>query len=121
MRTITPIVPFGASPTNVSTLTAMVPFTNWTAADALLFAIINLDSTNPVTMRVESSEDGIHPDVDFTEVVAPPGQQASIEVGPAPVRSYWRVSAYTQSPAYPTVPVKVRVASSSSFSPQKAY
>jgi len=98
-------IPFGDL-VNVSTLTTLLQFQTWTNLDSLLVALVNLDTTNPVTLRVETSEDGIHPDDEYFEKVAPAGKQASIEIGPSARRTYWRVSAYTASPAYPTVAVK---------------
>lgn len=103
-------VPFAATPTNVSTLTTLVPFTDWSTRDSILFALINLDSTNSVTLRLETSQDGTHPDGSAAqEVTAGPGQQASMEIGPRPVRRYWRLSAYTSSPSFPVVAVKFEV------------
>lgn len=106
------LIDFG-SPQNVSTLTTLETFTLFEGFKTLLFTVVNLDSSNSVTMILETSQDGIHPDDDKTYLVsAGPGKQASNEVGPCPLRRWWRISAQTQSPTFPIVAVKWQISGS---------
>jgi hypothetical protein len=92
----------------VSTSTALQAWVN--AGDgsskgfaSLLFYLINQDATSSVTMVIETSEDGVHPDQAAISITATPGKQVSHEVGPYQLRSYWRLSATTSGS---NVPVK---------------
>lgn len=94
--------------TPVDTLTVLKAFTALGGEyHMLLFTLVNLDETNSVTMIIETSEDGTHPDAaNVWTLVAPPGKQVSYEHGPGQIRKYWRISAHTASPGYPTVNVQ---------------
>lgn len=94
--------------TPVSTLTVLKAFTRLgNEYHTLLFVLVNLDVTNEVSMIVETSEDGVHADsVAVWTLNAAPGKQASFEIGPGQTRSYWRLSAQTESPSFPTVNVQ---------------
>jgi hypothetical protein len=93
---------------NVSTLTVLKAFTNLGSEyHVLLFAVVNESGTDPVTVIIETSEDGVHPDgVSVWTLEAEPDKQVSLEVGPGLLRQYWRISAHTEDPAYPTAPVR---------------
>jgi hypothetical protein len=103
-----------SAPVSVSVLTALLPFTSWPHTGGLLFAVVNLDAANPLTVILDRSEDGVSPDSDpvtgkTQTATAPPLSQCSFEIGPNPLASYWRLSAHTASPGFPTVQVKWRV------------
>lgn len=50
------------------------------------------------------SEDGIYPDANVIWTLnCPPQKQASVEIGPGLLRRYWRLSANSAGPSYPTV------------------
>jgi hypothetical protein len=103
-----PITIQSGAAVNVSTLT---PLSSWIyMLDFVtgLFAVQNLDVTNNVTLIVETSQDGVHPDVVNFQATAPPGDQASYEVGPKFIRSYFRLSAVTDDP-FPTVSVNWQI------------
>lgn len=91
---------------SVSTLTALKSFTALGQSyQSLVFALSNTDGTNPCTFIVETSEDGIYADSDGQQsVTVPAGTQGSFDVGLV-TRRYWRISAQTSSPTYPTVAV----------------
>lgn len=97
-----------SAPVPVSTLTTLLAFTDLGAHhSALLFAVMNLSETESVNVKIDTSEDGVHPD-DYRShlIVAPPGMQASLEIGPILLRRYFRLAAYTTSPAFPTAYVQ---------------
>jgi hypothetical protein len=93
--------------TSVSTLTVLK---NWTdlggTHNQLLFWLSNTDATNYVDLFIETSEDGVRPDIHVETVRVPAGKQGSKEIGPFQLRRYWRVSAQTVSPVFPTAVVK---------------
>lgn len=91
--------------TNVSTLTVLKAFFDVASSySSALFALTNLDATNPVTFIVETSEDGSHADGDTSwSFTVAPGTQQSLEVGGV-LRRYWRISAQTTNP-YPVAQV----------------
>ena len=97
-----------AGTTNVSTLTVLKAFTNLGSDyHTLLFAVQNTHATETCYFTIETSEDGVYPDANVTWYLTCPAQkQASLEVGPGILRRYWRISANTTSPGYPTVAVK---------------
>jgi hypothetical protein len=97
-----------AGTTNVSTLTVLKAFTNLGSTyHTLLFIIQNTDALNGVTFVVETSEDGVYPDQHVIWTIAcPASKQATVEVGPGLLRRYWRISAYSAGPGYPTVACK---------------
>jgi hypothetical protein len=92
---------------NVSTLTvikAFIPLGH--EYHTLVFVVTNLDATNTVTMLVETTEDGTHPDaVAKWTVDIPALKQGSVELGPNVLRKYWRISANSPSPTFPTCAV----------------
>jgi len=91
--------------TNVSTLT---PLTGWVSMVKFvkgLFALQNTDVTNEVSLIVETSEDAATPDAVFWRATAPAGEQVSYEIGPKDAHQYFRMSAVTDSPGFPTVAV----------------
>lgn len=92
---------------NVDTLTVLKAFTALGGEyHTLLFTLVNLGA-DPVTFIVETSEDGTHADsVAVWTLTATAGKQASLEIGPGQIRKYWRISAHTTSPAYPTAAVQ---------------
>lgn len=93
--------------TNVSTLTVLKAFEAFGSTyHTLLFVLINNDASNSVTMTVETSEDGTHPDANLIwNVTCPAGKQVSVEVGPGVLRRYWRLSGTGVVPSYPTTSV----------------
>lgn len=93
--------------TNVSTLAVLKAFANLGSNyHTLLFCVQNLDLANSVTVIIETSEDGIYPDALVLWTLTCPAQkQVSLEVGPGLLRRFWRISAHTASPGFPTVPV----------------
>lgn len=97
-----------AGTTDVSTLTVLKAFTNLGSYyHTLLFVVQNTDAVNTVTFTVETSEDGEYPDQHVLWTISCCAQkQASLEVGPGLLRRYWRISANSQGPDYPTVSVK---------------
>jgi len=97
-----------AGTVNVSTLTVVKNWINLGSTyHTLLFAVQNTHATESCFVTVETSEDGVYPDANVTWLITCPAQkQASLEVGPGILRRYWRISANTTSPGYPTVAVK---------------
>lgn len=95
------------TPTTVSTLTVLMPFTELAAElETLLFYVLNQSATETVTATLETSEDGVLADSDRTyTLTAPPSTQASQEVQ-LPLRTYWRLSASTASPTFNTASVR---------------
>lgn len=93
-----------SSPVPVSTLTTLMAFEEvGRHYSMLLFAMVNLSLVDTVTFRVETSETGVHPDEYRTyNIEAPPQKQASLELGPVLLRHFFRLSAFTTSPAFPT-------------------
>lgn len=110
---------FPLTTTSVSVLTVLMPFTdiakaaasaNVSYADILetvLFAVINKDPANTVTVIFETSEDGVTPDTAliWTYNIGP-GQQCSLEIGPKFIRKFFAITAHTQSPGFPTASVQ---------------
>ena len=84
----------GAQVSVLTSLTVLKAFTNLGSSyDTLLFVVVNLDVTNPCTLLVETSEDGVHPDANIVYTFScPAGKQASLELGPGLIRRFWRVS-----------------------------
>ncbi len=108
------IVDFAAV-VNVSTTTILKPFFDpGFVVDSLLFVGINTGASD-AWLQLETSEDAgqdgtSSPDQTRTQVVSmPAGTQASFEVGPYRTRRYWRLSAYTTSPGFPTTTVKWKI------------
>lgn len=66
----------------------------------ILFYVANLDLTQSVTMVIETSETGSHPDINAPSIVVPPGRQGSLEIGPAQLRRWWRLLASSESPGF---------------------
>ena len=97
-----------AGTTNVSTLTVLKAFTNLGSSyHTLLVAVQNTHATETAYVTVETSEDGVYPDANVIWTLTCPAQkQASLELGPGILRRYWRISANTTSPGYPTVALK---------------
>jgi hypothetical protein len=92
------ITDFAASQA-VSTLTVLMPWTDFTSYDALLFSVVNLSSAETLTVAFDTSPDGVSPDADrAATVTVGPLKSGSIEVGPGLLRTKWRISANTQSP-----------------------
>lgn len=107
MRALPETIDTASGDIDVSTLTVLKAFTNlgWDY-HTLLFVMVNKSASDNVTMLVETSEDGVYPDgLVKWERVAAPLKQVSLELGPWIMRRYWRVSAYSDSPGFPTVPV----------------
>lgn len=71
----------------------------------ILFYLVNNDLTNACTLIIETSEDGVHPDINATSIVIPPGNQGSLEIGPEQLRRFWRLTAHSPSPGYPDISV----------------
>lgn len=88
--------------TNVSVLTALLAYSNLGQAySALLFALVN-NGASPVTLFIDTSEDGAAIDAAAQQTLtAAPGQQCSLEVGPEQMRSFFRLTAQTVGPAWP--------------------
>lgn len=89
---------------NVSTLTVLKAFADLGYEyHTLLFTVTNLDGSNPLNVTFETSENGTNPDcVQVWNLVAQPGKQASMQYTEG-LRRYWRISAATNSPGFPTV------------------
>lgn len=101
---IFPIVP--ATVPN-GTPTALLPFTNLAQTiaplitsklgfilDSILLIVINTDSTNSLTCFFETSEDGVAVDTSIVySFTIGPGQQATLEIGPDFVRTYYAITA----------------------------
>lgn len=93
------------TPVPVSTLTPLLPFTDFSKFQTLILSVQNVDPTNPVTVFFETSEDGISVDSALTySYTIQPGQQCSLEVGPQNIRTYYSIAAETASP-FPTAMV----------------
>jgi hypothetical protein len=94
---------------NVSTATTLLSFANGdlgTKYSTLLFVLINNDVSENANLLIETSEDGTAADAqEKYALVAPAGQQTSVEIGPNIVRRYWRLSAYSDADSYPTVSI----------------
>lgn len=100
-----PLLIASGAAVNVSTLTPLVEWTSVTDFVKALFALQNTDGVNGVSLIVETSEDGVHPDAEFWRAIAPAGDQVSYEIGPKEMRKFYRMSAVTASPGFPTVAV----------------
>lgn len=100
-----------ATPVDVSTLTVLFPWTTFgERLEAISVYCVNLSGVDPVTFTLEGSEtDAIDPDKTFVKV-ASPGQQVSFDIrdGNALVTN-WRLSAQTESPAFPVAQVKFKI------------
>lgn len=95
---------------NVSTLTTLVDWHDYGARyHMLLFYLINNDVSNDCFLVIQTSEDGVHPDVNSPTVTVAPQSQGSLEVGHQQIRKYWRLLAKTNSLTYPTVNVSYGV------------
>ncbi len=93
-------------PVPVSTLTPLLPFTALVRYQLLLFSVQNVDPTNTVTVFIETSEDGESVDTALVYTYTlEPGQQASLQVGPDQIRTYYSLSAQTLGPSFPTAQV----------------
>lgn len=97
-----------SAPVSVSTTTLLLPWQKTgTGPRTMLFYVINLDPTNQVTVTVDTSELPPYPDDDkATPLVIAPLRQGSAEVGPFAMRAWFRVTAVTDGPSYPTVSVR---------------
>lgn len=96
-----------AEPIPVSTLRTLVEYTEWDDHDLLLFAVINMSEADPVTVLIDTSEDGVADDQDsHAELAIQPGKQGSLEIGPLQTRRFFRLTAHTAEPDYPTALVK---------------
>ncbi len=100
------------TPVNVNTLTVLFPFETFgERLAALSVYCVNIDPTNAVTFTLEGSETGTNTDPDKTFVkVADPGKQISFDLeGSNMLVTHWRLSAFTESPGFPTAQVRYRV------------
>lgn len=103
------VFPLSAS-TPVSTLTPLLAFKDFGQGySTILFELVNNDGANAAYLDIESSTDGTTPDADLVERVAPASKGCSYAVGPDNIRRYWRVSAHSLSPGYPTVNVQWKI------------
>jgi hypothetical protein len=93
----------------VSTLTPLTGWINMLNFVTGLFAVQNLDLVNELQMIVETSQDAVHADVTTFLTTVPAGDQGSYEIGPKFIRTYFRLSAQTDSPGFPTVNVNWQV------------
>lgn len=103
---------FSGAALPVSVLTLLLTFTDYSLYRAILFTVVNLDLTSVVTALLETSEDGVHPDDGFDQLITlevNPGMQRSWQVGGDKLRKFYRLSAHTLSPGYPAATVKFRV------------
>lgn len=93
--------------TNVSTLTTLMPFLRVDPYVTVSVHLQNLDATNSVDLIVDPSAGGTLPNISRRQTyTAGPGEEVSIEFGaPMWARSI-RISAQTESPGFPVVPVR---------------
>lgn len=90
---------------NVSTRTQLMAFTNLlNSYTKLMIGVLNLSTTDPVTVIIETSENGVNEDVGEIQLIAPPEQSAMIEVNDS-LKKFWAIYAQTDSP-FPTASVK---------------
>lgn len=100
------------TPVDVSVLTVLFPFgTFGERLQTISVYCVNLDSTNPVTFKLEGSETKTNPDPEKTYLKsAEPGQQVSFDLeGGAMMVTNWRLSAETPGPGFPTAQVKYKI------------
>lgn len=94
----------------VSTLTPLKAFTNLLTYNSLYFYVINRDdvlgNTNDVFLLVECSNDGEREDAQSWEIQIAAGKQGRVLVPPGFFTTHWRLSAYSTSPSFPTVPIQ---------------
>lgn len=97
--------------TNVSTLTAVLAFERLPKPfNNLYITMDNTDGVNTVWLRVEQSSDGVYVDIDSPpELEITASKSGTIVIPRANFRSYYRISAYTLTPGFPTVSIKWRV------------
>jgi hypothetical protein len=107
------LVEFGAA-VPVSTVTTIMPWTRL-QADRLAFFVKNVDLAVAVTFLLDAGvldpqTQEIYFDPRATIVIGdgpcPPNTPDSVEIGDLPVRPWWRLSARTQGPSWPTALVK---------------
>lgn len=96
------MTPFGAAVNVTGSLTPLFAFANYSRYRNLLFTFVNTDATNSVTITVETSQDGTHPDINVYTYVLPAGKQCSLEVSPPKLRRYFRASGQTAGPTVAT-------------------
>lgn len=101
-------IPF-AAPQPVSTLTVLLPFVDQgSPIHTWLFTLVNTGA-HPVHFIIETSQDGEAVDrAHRYDIFVQPDDQGSLEVGPSPLRSFWRLSAYTDDP-FPVTEVKWQI------------
>jgi hypothetical protein len=104
-------IPYG-TPVSVSTLAVLMPWQSLGGLRRVLFAVANLSSTETVTLVADTSEDKLYVDALGQVITIPPLSQGSLELGPDALRTFWRLSASTQGPAYDAALVKWMVSSS---------
>jgi hypothetical protein len=98
-------------PTTVSTLEVLFPFKTFgERLQSVSVYVINTGAA-PVTVILEGSETGLNtdPEKTFTKVAAP-GEQVSFDLDSGNMLvTNWRLSAQTESPAFPVSSVKFKV------------
>lgn len=101
------LIPF-AAPTQVSTLTVLLDPTDFAGElVGLLLEVVNLDPTNPVTVKLEPIPDLVHPDpVKTSTLTIAPGTSGSTELQPMILRQAFTITAQTAGPSYPVVEVQ---------------
>lgn len=85
---------------NISTLTPILGFRDLSGYSMLTFEGWT-DSTDEITFIIEKSPDGVHADVAAQTTVITQGTAGSIDV-PSNLGVFWRLSAHTDSPGFPT-------------------
>ena len=94
---------------SISTLTPLLDWFTCEFGHRMLVVMINDDGSNNSNLIVETSED---PDASkkvdsmFWTQACAANQQISIEINNPSARKYYRVSAQTDSPGFPTVSIR---------------
>jgi len=92
---------------SVSTLTALMDWTDLSGYPDIVPVLINDDATNNVNLIVETSDDPggtKKPDIFQRTTAIPALKQGAEDI--TNHRKYWRISAQTDSPGFPTVSVR---------------
>jgi hypothetical protein len=92
---------------NVSTLTTLL---NWTDLGSdysdLAFQLDNTDASNTCTLIVEASQGGTRPNDRQLTYTVPASKEGSLEIAGPNLYTYYRVTAQTASPSFPTVSIR---------------
>jgi hypothetical protein len=97
---------------SISTLTPLLDWFTCEHGHRMFVVLINDDGSNNANLIVETSEDpSVSKKVDAMVFNSPclPSAQTSIEIDNPSARKYYRVSAQTDSPGFPTVNIRWQV------------